>query len=389
MVVSVSHIFYGNEIWPQEFDSLAPLLHMKNKAIIGFISAILLLCFSTQNSYAEGINFYIPWTSDGNEFAIQGTASQDGLGIGAFTFTDTGTITAISPRNRIKRYGDPDDTVEFALWKGGANPTAGTKVASCYLNKNIDALVAETWDEIIRGCNLTTSYTITSTADTYWYVISRTGSASTTAYWAFDDNPNGFQSANTCTRSAGTWSCTGSARRFPVGFEHATYLQEWSSIATSTIDYLRFLTSTSTPDIDCSSYSAGLFSSSTLQALSCYTRETFFWAMEKLFYPSQASIDIVNEAITSFENVFPFNVFFTIVSTLETQADLVTASTTAITIPYPPFAGGGSLTLFDDTTVQSAIGETAYDEIRNVEEHFIWALFGIAVLSTIKKGKLS
>lgn len=64
------------------------------------------------------------------------------------------------------------------------------------------------------------------------------------------------------------------------------------------------------PSDDCSAYSASIFSSSTLEALGCVSKNVFKDVLAFLFKPTELSLGFVQDTFNSFQNVFPFSIIF-------------------------------------------------------------------------------
>jgi len=174
---------------------------------------------------------------------------------------------------------------------------------------------------------------------------------------------------DTASPQGGVFSSTSAGSSWSaVGANYSMYLK-LLGLPNLAVDYaaLGGATSTAIGYNDCSSYSGGLFSSSTLQGLFCYGQNALTGLANFILYPHAVSQAFLLNAYTDFQEVFPFNVFFSLSTTVEEAVDSYTGTPSSLnlTIGFPNLPGeaystssisilsGTTLTdnLFDSTTL--------------------------------------
>lgn len=102
----------------------------------------------------------------------------------------------------------------------------------------------------------------------------------------------------------------------------------------------------------CFDQSASFFSSSTIKGIACI-----------FFVPGESSTGFMANAYESFQNVFPFSLFFAIADTIESELDTATQSTLSLTAP----SGNGLITvpILSTSTLTALIGTTVTNTIHN------------------------
>lgn len=132
----------------------------------------------------------------------------------------------------------------------------------------------------------------------------------------------------------------------------------------------------------CSS-GGGFFSSSTISDLGCYLGQALENTAVFLFYPASSSVGVTtfNESLESFNDVFPFNIFFGFSSLVDNLSGdyVVTDNTITWNIPAPL---SKTLTI-SSTTIDTYIGDGNYELIRSYEENGIWIILILGILGTL------
>ena len=108
---------------------------------------------------------------------------------------------------------------------------------------------------------------------------------------------------------------------------------------------------------NCQQYSGGFWSSSTLQAISCYTIRTGFNISQFLFVANNSNIDGLKDEIQKFENIFPFSLYFQVLNTTKNSLRSSNVATTTNTSLSIVGLQGNNLTLFTltSTTLKDAL----------------------------------
>jgi hypothetical protein len=184
----------------------------------------------------------------------------------------------------------------------------------------------------------------------------------------------------------------------PVWYARASLVEGTQTIATSslisfTVRYLDGLLIPGSGDIaptdpaiiqrlaeDCSAFSGGLFSSSSLAALSCYAKDWAHYVFVELWFYPQMSTGFLTDSWEEFQDTFPFSVFFTVQDSLESAA-----TTTAGSYELSFAFGGGAATvnLLNSSTLENAVGSTTKNLIFNIEKSIIWLGTAAAIIFLI------
>lgn len=130
-----------------------------------------------------------------------------------------------------------------------------------------------------------------------------------------------------------------------------------------------FLNSTSTliSPVDCTGYTIGLFSSTTLDGIGCVVKKTASEILNWLFVPDPAAWVSLSESMQKFREIEPFNTIYSVRSTLAGNLVTSTPATLSMTLPIPnhqnteivllssqpPFGTGAT-----STAMQTAIKDT-------------------------------
>lgn len=134
---------------------------------------------------------------------------------------------------------------------------------------------------------------------------------------------------------------------------------------------------------DCSIYSGGFFSSSTLAGLGCQFTNALQSAAIWLFVPQpdDAGMETLNSAIQSFQDVFPFNIFYNFASVVNNNSSGYTAGSDTISINWGQSIPG--IISITSSTVKQYLGTTSYNTIREVESYGIWLLTGFEIIAVV------
>ena len=135
------------------------------------------------------------------------------------------------------------------------------------------------------------------------------------------------------------------------------------------------------PSDDCSTFEGSIFSSSTLEALGCVSKNVFQDVFKFLLKPTDLSLGFVDDTFKSYQSIFPFSIVFksndairsAIESAKEDNAANITFNTT--------FHSGNpiSITILSSSTMVNFFGDDLVNEWYNIILAF--ALAGLAVFA--------
>jgi hypothetical protein len=143
------------------------------------------------------------------------------------------------------------------------------------------------------------------------------------------------------------------------------------------------------PTIDCSSYTFGLFSSSTLGAIGCIAKKTLFDVLGFFIIPhDQVIATMYDGQLEGFKALFPFNIFFAVRNAVDTAANnsLSSASST-LAWAYP--IGGQTINIsVSSSTLTTYLGSTIRNIYFTIARMFLWLMFIMAVWNITTKAFL-
>jgi len=163
-----------------------------------------------------------------------------------------------------------------------------------------------------------------------------------------------------------------------ISFTVDTQYEMVEPITTSTIE--RYFS------IDCSGYSGGIFSSSTLGALGCYAEKTLVSVAGWFVIPPDWSINYIKNSFSDLKTRFPFSLVYGFTDTIKSGVSTATSSAqtslsfdlTGSDLPYK-----FSSSILTPTTLNDTIGATSTTAIFTAERAVIWIATMFVILSFI------
>lgn len=352
---------------------------MKATISIGLIAIVITsgLFFAPESVSAQSCAAYLSW-EDSNSTQNFGTLTNEKT---AFRFyaTSTTQLDQISMILWRSSSTDPGDFVYLTIVEDVVTiPEAYGKPTGAVIATSSQLLPEYPPDQSNADDIFTFDGEVMTGGKYYWVVLNRTGAVSDTLFYSAQiySGAGGPAEARNRTLDDGSWSDPSTAVSL-AGFTinacfFFTSLQSFS-VPTSTLT-IGFSTSTN----DCSVYSGGLFSSSTLQALGCYAENVGYNIVNFLFYPN-TGLTFFNERVNDFTNVFPFSLVFGTLEQIHESAENKSGSGT-ISIPL----GFSSTSIsISSSTIKSFVGISTYETVRSTQDAFLWAVLGIAIFSII------
>lgn len=137
---------------------------------------------------------------------------------------------------------------------------------------------------------------------------------------------------------------------------------------------------------DCSGYTIGLFSSTTLPGILCVARQGVSWTANLLFIPHEISREFAAGALDQWKNIFPFSLFFSLNEIQQNSIGLGRA-TSSLTLQMTgnTVITTSTIWIFNSTALEDIIGTSARDQLWNFFV-VIWAVaLGISFMYIIFK----
>jgi len=275
-------------------------------------------------------------------------------------------------------YGETDYYLRVIGWCG---PSYGVVFATS-TNSNTFANLGTSYE---TTWNFATSTIFDSGCD---YALSPTDTAGTGRLIGYAHDGAGYATVgdfynrypfiriNGEMESAGSWN-------EDYNFEITTNTPGFFSNATNTEGWIEGIwnSTSSAFYIDCSGYSGGLFTSSTLGAIGCYAQKVPMGIIGMLLAPLPQSTNYFSASFAEIKNQFPFSIITGIQESIETagtEANTVSTST----LDFPIF-GHGTISVLGPNTLTDAIGAEMKDQIFTVIRYIIWIGVGLGALMLI------
>jgi hypothetical protein len=283
---------------------------------------------------------------------------------GAINMIPDNTGEVCSIELDINWIGTPTDGVKLTVYNyglgddTGANPANGSLVTSSTLTATEIASTTERFNfqncfEVIPG-------------NRYHLLLERTGSNSDANYYSITGA--GDSAKHTSGFTAGSWTLpSGSYRYYQIWRGYYTY-QTGNLFGTSTVNF--------NDENNCRSNLTfgSFFSSSTLEAFGCI-----------LFMPAPSSIAWINEKISNFNSVFPFNLFFDTLNLLKTDTNGYTTTNANINLPlgYPGGIMGSTTVAITSSTISGFVGQNVWQIYWSFLTNLIWLMTAGFIIFTI------
>lgn len=124
-------------------------------------------------------------------------------------------------------------------------------------------------------------------------------------------------------------------------------------------------------NVDCSAFTLGLFSSTTIPAIFCQVKKTTYEIVDFLFIPSIAATSDFFNKLSLFRDVFPFSPFFTVLDTIGDESENFVVDD-SMSFNLPLTFSSSSITILSSSTISDHLGQSNKDLIFTFQEYLFW-----------------
>lgn len=351
--------------------------------LMGWGVLVITLLFASSVSVARAATDSFGYTWGGSaEYAFNAGAG-DISTAGATYFLPSEDILLCGVTIPLKKIGAPTGTMTFSLRYSGGTPENGALLYSSTLDIATLTTGFTDWSITINngfGCQqlnaenvfyftVTTNQAVSNPATNY--VVGKSVT--------YNNSPYYTRVAGYYKGAISGWSAGASLTTLIIetgGYTSGGDLFGTSIFPSSTLNFSTVSSTTET----CSS-GGDFFSSSTIASLGCHMKIALQGVGIFMFRPSTSTTIFFNDSLSSFTDVFPFNIFFNFTGILGVISDDYTLTDNTISLVLPS-STAGTITI-SSSTLNTFLGASNWTLLRQYEGYAIWILTMLGILATV------